>query len=448
MNITSYIDSHEIEFKGPNSRGFITLSECPFCGKKYKMYVSIEDGEWSKGFFKCFSCENKSIYKVKNGSEYISINPISGLISQLENISLLAANNKYFKRKSIGRDTYKRLELNTVNSVTFKQKALSSVIKDWKQIPLPKTARLLEKKDKTHIDYLKSRGLSLEDSLKLNVHIIPSLTGKYYIDRFYERVIFPLTIGNINYGFIARDITGRAEKKVLNSSGPLSTEYFWNFDNVKNQNEIVIVEGIFDATSCGIENTMASLGKVFNISQSRIRLLKAMNIKKITIYLDNGAWDSAQNLANILSSVLTDTDIYIANNRPVLDKTLNGSDHTFLDSLKTIYRIEGQETFITPNELKILKDSAKYYIKYLDGETVSAIYSRLEKLSFYKEKKSRLKKIKHNLRHINEQKTERKYLEFICSLNFPDANDMTKQEVQKVLSSAHLYIPGLNNISI
>lgn len=132
--------------------------------------------------------------------------------------------------------------------------------------------------------------------------------------RLVGRVIFPVVVNKSMVGYVARDFLNRTKvPKVLNSVGPLSSEAVWNYDNVKRSSELVICEGVFDAINCGIDRSIALLGKNFSSSAAKINLIKRLNPSVIYIYLDYGAEIDALELAEMLSTKFS--KIYIVSKK-------------------------------------------------------------------------------------------------------------------------------------
>ena len=130
----------------------------------------------------------------------------------------------------------------------------------------------------------------------------------YQASRLLNRVIIPAKVNNQSYGFVARDITGNTFiPKVLNSTGAFTSKIVWNYDNVKQSEVLIISEGIFDATSIGIDRAIALLGKNLSDSSDQIKLIKTLNPDRVVVFLDRGAEKDAVKMANLLSYKFLDS---------------------------------------------------------------------------------------------------------------------------------------------
>ena len=436
MNLTRYFEDSEIEFKGPNQRGFITLKECPFCGKINKMYVSVEDNEYGIGFFKCYSCDNRS---KGNG-----VSKVASLLAVIENIEIREILSKYFKTNSSNNKTKREITLNLIEETRHKEKTLSNLVKNWKEVSLPPGTRVLTESDSRELEYLKSRGLSFDDAKLLRVMMMEAKTGNFKEDMFMERVIFPLHIGEKLYGYVARDITGNNKLKILNSSGPMTTEYLWNFNNIKNQEHIILTEGIFDAITCGVLNSCAVLGKTFLQNQGRLLLLKAINPKKITVFYDSGAFNDSVKTCEALAQSLPNCELRIAFDKPYTNIVINKKNVDFLNMLNIDYEVESKQIKIIPNEFRILKDSIKYYIDFLETKNSSDIKVKLKRISFYRDHRHRYNTLIEllNLMHLKDIKQEE--IRLCKKWDYVDANKRGSDYVKTLITNAIEYIPGFN----
>ena len=232
--------------------------------------------------------------------------------------------------------------------------------------------------------------------------------------------------------------------KVLNSSGPMTTEYLWNFNNIKNQKHIILTEGIFDAITCGIENSCAVLGKTFLIDQGRILLLKAINPEKITVFYDTGAFNDASKTCEVISQILPSCELRIAFDKPYTNIKSEKKNIDFLESLSIEFEIERDEVKIVPDEFRLLKDSIKYSIDFMETKNSSLIKEKISRISYYREYPFRHKRLMELLNKVNSQEIKLEELKVYKRWDYIDANDRGSEYVKKIINDAIEYIPGFS----
>lgn len=250
-----------VSFK-ENSSGELLLDKCFNCGRANKMYVHKDTGA-----FICFRCNEKG-------------GPIK-LISKTLSVSFKQAFSMLFGEappENISLDDGEDLAV-MISGITSRKKTFSSGAPD--PIQWPYYMKPLDDNDSDPINYLVGRGLTKE--------IIKKLKLRHW--SFGKRVVFPVEVEGKLMGYLARDYTGKQIPKVLNSKGNFRSFSIWNYDNVKNSDELVICEGAISAIKCGIDRSIALLGKV--ATEGQVELLKRLKPKKVFICLDIGT-DSEQ----------------------------------------------------------------------------------------------------------------------------------------------------------
>jgi len=136
-------------------------------------------------------------------------------------------------------------------------------------------------------EYLvKQRGLSVSTITDYNI-------GFCSKGRYAGHIVFPITDQNnkLIY-FVTRSIY---EKTYFNCPGPNSHVFF----NYKNQEHIVLTEGIFDALAVGTDG-VALLGKI--LKKQQFKILKNSPPKYLTVFLDADAFKDANTIAEKLES--------------------------------------------------------------------------------------------------------------------------------------------------
>lgn len=270
IDIPAWLTEKGIGFDERQSE--LILDKCYHCGKTKKMYVNKDTG-----MFNCFSCNHKG-----------------NLVKFVANIGQMSfeAAEKIVYNKKIEKVSVKTLEEQDWDSLfSLERKVEKPNLKDIPPDPIdmPRGLHKLTKEDTLAWEYLRKRGIPDE--------VIEDL-GLYY-SPFQRRVLFTIRKDGLVMGTMARDVTGEQKPKTLNSSGSWRSFNFWNYDNVKNQEEIVICEGIFSAIKCGPKRSLALMGKV--AARGQINLLKGIKAKKVYLGLDIGTEEEQKKIYEELS---------------------------------------------------------------------------------------------------------------------------------------------------
>lgn len=452
IDILEYLENKDIEFKGPNKRDFITLEECPYCGGKNKLYVYVdkEGTDYNYGKFKCFKCE---------------VEPNSNFNFLRAKIEGKDPSNFKYENKD---DDNEYLSLNFTNELDTKKESFLKTLEKYPIMDMPQYTRLIESGDKQAITYLKKRGLSFEQAIKMGVYVSVFNNYKHLkevykkstnkekeildeVKRYTGRVIIPLKVIDKIYGYVARDYTGKIDPKykVLNSRGALTTAFIWNFDNVKKSKRVVICEGIFDAIKNGLDQSVAMLGKDVNPNSDKIKLLTTLRPEEFIIYPDNGALSDALSLAEVLS-MKTSARVRICVFNPTINTQISNID---IESFKLISKVikldvnEDGELIIEPEELKFIQDIVKIFDKIEDNLTLPSLLKRYEAYERYKKNKGLFKKFTSYVFALDnsDQKEEiLKKLSITKKWDFVDAGDRSKKENQELIENSHDFIPGLD----
>lgn len=118
---------------------------------------------------------------------------------------------------------------------------------------------------------------------------------------FGPRLLFPVYQFGVYRGFQARTIWKNTDPKYINASGMEKKTILYNYDNAFKQNgDLFIVEGCFDATRTGLDRTIASFGKA--ISDEQIRLIALGDFKRVIFLLDPDAKKEGEASARKLST--------------------------------------------------------------------------------------------------------------------------------------------------
>lgn len=410
IKFPDFLDEHGIEYD-ETIGGEIKIIECPSCQKVKKLYVDPETG--------VAQCKSASCSLVNGVSPFDLVIELLG-VSRGEAYKICFGDSKDSDMEDIfdSEDMDDPFFGNNSNKRKKKEKP--------QNIELPITAEDLDKtKHKEAWDYLINRGYTDEVIRKIGAKIMKyksysegfaDLTRKNYskedIKRtlmYINRIIFPLYINTEIKGYIARDFTGKVDKqyKALNSIGSFRSHYFWNYDNAKNSDVVVICEGITDALKCGIDRSIALLGTV--ATKEQINLLKTMNAKKIIFCLDVGTDSSKEK-------------IY---------------DQLMLSYPGNIYDIEMEPLFISKEKIddeifKAIEEipiSKNHRLEYVSDNTIYMSYEIYEDIK---------KKIKSKWFNLDFKKTQ-ELEKFIKNGDYKDAGDFSLEEMEEKIQNASIY---------
>lgn len=384
-----------------NTTNMIVFYSCPKCGKENKLYINQENGLFKCHYARCELHQGGNFPKFLHLVEEMSYKDANKLVYDNE-LSI-------FKQKK-----------------TLLDKLADKKAKEIKErVEIPKMLTDLTKENNPKgWDYLiNNRGLSEEDINKLKLQTISnqnffSLRNEMrdlkftkddinYSSQFINRVIFPLWIEGEMKGFMARDITGKDNVKTKNTRGNFRSFYFWNYDNVKDSEEVVLCEGVFDAIKCGVNRSIAFLGTAFTEKQKE--LLKKTKAKKIIMCLDPGT-DSVQE--KIYDTLFIDylNSIYVVNLPPILkDKNLPVINKNFIEKVELLGNTK-------------IKNSGKDWIE-IDPQAREYLK----------------KNAKDNLIKIDDPILRSNFTKFFINSEFKDSGDYTKEEMNNFINKAQLY---------
>lgn len=116
---------------------------------------------------------------------------------------------------------------------------------------------------------------------------------------YRNRLIVPVFLDGRLVSFVARDMTGRAEKKVLDPKGVKKSRFLFNLDRARKRRAGVLCEGVFDAIRVGPEG-MAVLGT--HLSEAQVGLLLGCAFEDLVVLFDADATEKAEKTAERLRS--------------------------------------------------------------------------------------------------------------------------------------------------
>ena len=290
INIVEVINQYvPLKKSGANYIGL-----CPFHSEKTPSFSVSED----KQIFHCFGCG-------KGGNAYKFLMEINNLtfpeavyqLAQVTGVEIpnkknalsnnYAENNKRdYMINEWARDFFcDNLEANSAKEVIeyLKKRNISDETRKLFHLGVTQTKRW-----DALIVFLKSKGVSIQEMLKLGL-IIPKKDNSGYIDRFRDRLMFPIfdTTGKI-VGFGGRRLSNDIKaQKYLNSPETYLFKkstmlYGMNIakNHIRKKNAVILVEGYLDVIKMmqnGIMNCVAPLGTALTKEQVKLILRQTYN---------------------------------------------------------------------------------------------------------------------------------------------------------------------------
>ncbi len=299
------------------SKGGKLFGLCPFHNEKTPSFNVVDQD----GYFYCFGCGQGGdvvsfIMKVENLDFIDAIRYLaqrsnlempqdSGMSSDLSELrkTLYKINREtakfYYKSlyTSEGAEALKYLRERQLHESTIKHFGLGYS---------PSTKYAL-------VDHLKNLGFKESDMVQANV-AIQSKYNNTYIDRFVNRVMFPIidTRGNV-IAFGGR-ILGDGVPKYLNTSDTLLFKksinlFALNFAKNKKEDNLILAEGYMDVIAlhqAGFQNSVATLGTALTAQQAT--LIKRYT-NKVTICYDSD--EAGKKATSRASEILRVTDLQV-----------------------------------------------------------------------------------------------------------------------------------------
>lgn len=231
----------------PNNEVFV---DCPFClenvGKqdtKTRLGINYADG-----IGHCFRCEWKSGDRKKPSSR---------------------------NRKLIFNALCRVFDVDyqlTDEEITTEEKPKEKLKVAVEETQLPKEYEPLwkgvnDKVGKQALKYLHNRRVTKEQIKKYKI-------GFCAVGRYAYRIIFPVINDHELHGFVARDFSGLAEAKYLNSFGGKA---LYNLPEGK-QKKLLLVEGVFDVLACERANlNIAIIGNLGSkLKKKQVKIIKKL----------------------------------------------------------------------------------------------------------------------------------------------------------------------------
>ena len=283
---------HNPEFE-ETSDGMEIHLDCVFCGDyRKKMYINTQ----GKGI--CFICGTK-------------FNSVSSFLIQYEHISKKEAMERVKSLNDFASlESYNQAQTNGLFDSLLK---ISQGSKEQRPPKLPTNTKLLlnnfnNREAFPYFNYLKQRGLTLNDIKKYNIMYVNQ--GKYYYSNtelsINNSIIFPTLNGDSKLVYWnTRALPNTSYIKSINAPSDNGETYtkqsvVWNANHIKQDGNVVICEGVFNAIMADSDKYtgVATFGK--QITDTQLQLIKGYKPLNYYIALDNDAYETALDLVQRL----------------------------------------------------------------------------------------------------------------------------------------------------
>jgi hypothetical protein len=498
IKVKDYLERNDIDPSRENAKGFIQ-TDCPACDGKKKVHILVSPDKYSDelpyGFSKCqkgcfiggfekfvsivegiepeeawkkiFTVKNskskkKSPYtlstdneqKVRKKREIPPVLPIEipHLATKLTNDSP-SFQHKLARAFLVGKRGVNSSDLDKLEIyvIPYDAKSTQKMIANKHNIEL---ASLLDfyKKTKTELNHLKifSAGdITVKNSKDVDQYfkvdgISLAIRDLYNHYLHLNRAIMTIKYKRKIVGFVSRAVTDKfIGPKVLNSSGPLQSYYFWNYHNLVKSGveELVLCEGILDAYHCGIDRSMAILGLSLGTEERTLLISKLLKPKKVIVYFDPGAEDKALVYAENLSKEGLNVEITFLDHLCHWDLDREKQFKDFLEITGSISKKSKKDTNnlkeIPYDDYMRLKCILSFFKKANDHD-LSTAKSKILKIPQYKEifpeiEESSKKLYLHFKRNLSDVVD---FISPICDLSYIDAGDLSKEENTKITNNS------------
>lgn len=259
----------------------ITGVPCPMCGREDKFSILK-----ANGYTICYrsSCD----YGKRNFIQFIKA--LLGITTEEAIQKLKSSNKDEFEgilQNGLTLDIelkdpfekYLNFEIDLMNDIEPKK------YPEWYMSPIDAT------ESKEGLDYLISRGITIEVAKKLDITY----------SSFHKRIYFPVKMNGICYGYQGRAVKNVDSKdKVRNNEGFKRETLVMFADNLMTSKDVIIAEGPVDAIKFDlVGGYVATLGK--EITNKQIQIIMSYEPKNIYLALDDDAAHEMSMLADKIS---------------------------------------------------------------------------------------------------------------------------------------------------
>lgn len=294
FNFVEYLDKNGITYLDTNNPDELRIC-CPSCGEEdYKLYINTE-----KRTLCCFKC---NLGYRGNGDLFNFIAEVEGVPVGVAIATVCA---DYAQTTPEGFALFEQEEAEE-EEVTGSASFLN--IKYLEGLPLG-CVKVSEddKKAAPFIEYLVSRGFSVEDILDLQTHYTKSfskvVSSKGHQISLRDRVLWPVYGGDGRLvSWLSRTILSTPTKtKYINAPGSDLAKTFWPFLPLPpSAKTAIICEGLIDAFSIRKAGfpAYACFGK--KLSEEQLALLKHWGAEEVIVFYDRDAWKETQKISQDL----------------------------------------------------------------------------------------------------------------------------------------------------
>jgi hypothetical protein len=258
FNVDAYLRSLGLHVSGTREEAIVN---CPRCHAERKLYVNRR----TKRFI-CFKCKFPTEFR----------GGLVGLVMGLSKCSIGDAIT-LIRERAGGNGGWSAPQVLPTPATT--------------DVALPETVRRLKDPEdlaeRRYWEYLTGRRLSQETIRAYGM-------GYARVGLYAGRVFVPVLHGSLLVSWVARDVTGTAERKVLTPPGNAQGQTLFNLDAVAASGEAVVVEGVFDALRAP-DTCVAAFGK--RLTQAQKVLLRKSGIQHLTLAFDADAWVETTKIA-------------------------------------------------------------------------------------------------------------------------------------------------------
>jgi len=277
LDLESWLNDYtEITFRND---GEIRIRVCPVClNDKSKLYVSVEK--------KLFYCQRCGFGK--------GIRDICRLMAEVSGRHL---NDIKIELAQTVSPAKKENEFESAVQDKIKPDKTLDAPEPIDTVSLPQTEPFEGVTGTRAYNYLLKRGLSEEIIKERQLAMVGSLRG-----HSGPYVLFPVNYFGLTVAYQGRCIVDKDPKYVSSEN---IKQWLWPLDQLKEQDTIVIVEGVFDALgylSVGVP-AVCTFGK--KISTSQIELLQKHKIKNVYFAWDPDAHQDIQDAADKLAHLFS-----------------------------------------------------------------------------------------------------------------------------------------------
>ena len=399
IDIQDWLDDLGVHYK-KSGTGELICDKCFNCGSKEKLYINSKTGRYN-----CFKCGPKDP-TIGKGS-------LINLGMKMAKMSWDECLKTFYGITDKNEKATMSELMNDDGDLIKKKRVHEQIIVEPIQLPYY-FEPLNKQKHLEAWDYLLKRGLSESSIERLGAFYaiygtdeFDEKTGSLVAKNKVPRIVNVVYLNGDPMGFVARDITGQSPKKVLNSTGKFRSMSIWNMDRARESKELIICEGIFSAVQCGINRSIALLGKT--ATEKQLDLIREAKAEKVYICLDLETEAEQETLFKSLMLYFP-KKIYQIKMPEILALKKNKLSLELKQKIETVFKVKFDYLDNQENLLKMpIKVRQKLKLVYLT------------KRSQFSEDEFRI-------------------VEFVCKkAEYKDAGDYSESEMNEIIKNSPLY---------